>query len=260
MGVGYRDLGYYENSCPLVNDDPQVVIQKQEIKNSDLDLKNYSDANTNQENYIFKMNPKQITIKLLNSILNKNENNDTKTINSLNMNEIDIIRNIYDLNNLDPTEYVMCYDYSNQHLIFLQKTILKLKKNGINVVLYIPPYTKAYLEKIPDDIDQRFRNQIVDTSTRSNVKFYDLSTKYSEMNIFQDHTHVARNSDSRIYSMDIANIILSNLNNQSEDYSNVSKYHLTNKTNFENLYTSNTKLTGADLSLADLVGRRSLRH
>ena len=61
---------------------------------------------------------------------------------------------------------------------------------------------------MPQVLRESLTNSVYNISKEFNAEFYDLSDRYKTKNIFEDHTHIAKNQKSIIFSEDIAKIIL----------------------------------------------------
>lgn len=99
--------------------------------------------------------------------------------------------NVYDLNTKD-----------------LEKIILELKKNNIKVILLSTPLSRVYLDTINDSDIEIFKNTLQKISKKYNIPIHHFYDRYSDMNVWSDISHVAINKDAEIFSNDIANIIL----------------------------------------------------
>jgi len=93
----------------------------------------------------------------------------------------------------------------------LKKIIAGLQKNNIKVILFITPFSAAYLDTIPDSEKKIFHSIMKNISKEFNVKIYFLEEKYLDLNVWSDPTHIAFNKDSIIYSDDVAKIIFSEI-------------------------------------------------
>jgi len=99
----------------------------------------------------------------------------------------------------------------NKQVQSLVNLIQKFQQNDIKIVLFLTPLSKYYLITIPDSQNTIFNATINYIKDETNVSIYDLRYKYSEMEIWSDISHVAFNTNSLIYSNDIAEIIQSEL-------------------------------------------------
>jgi len=100
-------------------------------------------------------------------------------------------------------------DHSNEDL---KKIILELKKNDIEVILFSTPLSRIYLDKIDSDDIEIFKEVLQNISNEFDVKIYHFYDKYADLNVWTDISHVSTHQKASIYSTDIANIILNEIN------------------------------------------------
>lgn len=100
---------------------------------------------------------------------------------------------------------------SSDQLRAFKETIEKLQKNDIQIVVFTLPLHKNYLQVVPEEDKKIFRNTLVEISQDYDVKIYDFTDKYSELNVWKDPYHIALNPKSTIFSHDIAQMILSEI-------------------------------------------------
>jgi len=94
----------------------------------------------------------------------------------------------------------------------LKKIISELKKNDIEVILFSTPLSRIYLDKIGSADIEIFEAALQKISDEFDVKLYHFHDKYADTNVWSDISHVSTNPNSSIYSTDIANIILNEIN------------------------------------------------
>ena len=99
---------------------------------------------------------------------------------------------------------------SNQLHAF-KDTIEKLQKNDIQIVVFTLPLHKNYLQVVPEEDKKIFRDTLDEISQYYDVKIYDFTDKYSKLNVWKDPYHIALNPKSIIFSHDIAQMILSEI-------------------------------------------------
>lgn len=92
-----------------------------------------------------------------------------------------------------------------------KKTIEKLQKNNIKVVVFAVPLHKNYLQVVPESDKEKFKNTLDEISQDYDVRIYDFTNRYSQLDIWKDPYHVALNPKSNIFSHDIAQMILSEI-------------------------------------------------
>ena len=100
---------------------------------------------------------------------------------------------------------------TDKQTILLIKMINDLKKNGIKVVLFTTPLHKVYLEELTESQKITFDEILEKIHRETNVKIYNLTEKYSDLPIWTNTSHVAFNTDSLIYSQDMVQIILNEI-------------------------------------------------
>ena len=113
--------------------------------------------------------------------------------------------------NIDNTGLVysdLKFSKENADYIALQKIISKLKENDISVILFIIPQHKSTLQNYSEDYVESFMSLLDEISKTQNLTFHNLFSKYSEMNIWTDRSHIAINKKSIVYSEDVAKIII----------------------------------------------------
>lgn len=96
----------------------------------------------------------------------------------------------------------------NQNVIALKKIISKLHEYNVKVIIFTAPENKFYLENMPQEEKISFDLVLKNISTEENVNVYNLRDKYNDLHIWADPTHLVINENSSIYSEDIGNIIL----------------------------------------------------
>ena len=89
----------------------------------------------------------------------------------------------------------------------LKEIIELLQNNDIKVIIFVLPQQKYFLDLIPEDDKAIFYASLEEIKSEFNVKIYDLSDDYADLNIWMDHNHVAYNKKSMIFSDDIYKII-----------------------------------------------------
>ncbi|MFB5631652.1 MAG: D-alanyl-lipoteichoic acid biosynthesis protein DltD [Nitrosopumilaceae archaeon] len=222
-GIGYRDIGYIENDCLITNDFipynnktiEEVLIQYESKKLFDpseiIDAKNPKFELFD----LSEFHPKYITIELLRHYLKGEKSYELTISNQSGISEIPLgdfksseIVNIDDLNSLDSEVYGMCYDYRDQELDNLRIVMNKLIVKEPRIIIFIPPFTQSYIEKMPPELRESLTTSVFNIAKEFDAEFYDLSEHYKSSNIFEDHTHIAKNPKSIVFSEDIAKIIL----------------------------------------------------
>ena len=107
--------------------------------------------------------------------------------------------------NQDPT-------LTNEQIDYLKK-IIKLSQNqNTELIIIVLPQQEYFLDLVPKQDEKLFLNSLDKLQNEFDVKIYDMSRNYENLEIWQDHNHVAFNPKSEIFSNDIYQIIIDELN------------------------------------------------
>ena len=250
MGVGFRDIGLGDGICNVIDDISEST--KKSIKKESKIIE--SDTNP-----IFTSNPKHITVELLRHYLEGNKEKHLLTEDNVQI-SIPLMdggpTNIIDIEILNgnrvPSHGCLDSQKKNTELDDLRTIIQKLKENNIRVILFVPPFTKAYLQSIPTHIEVHLIGLLRQVAIEHSVEFYDLSHKYETSNIFSDSEHVAHHSDSTVYSKDIAQIILKQTHSPIMRHIDVSSIEITKNTDLSFVDLAYANLSKIDLSNVNL--------
>ena len=101
---------------------------------------------------------------------------------------------------------------TNEQINYLFDIIELTQEKEINFILIILPQHEYFLDLVPERDEILFSNTITKLEKEFDIKIYDLSRNYENLNIWQDHNHVAFNTKSEIFSNDIYEIIIDKLN------------------------------------------------
>lgn len=117
--------------------------------------------------------------------------------------------NFRDLSNIQ-REYMSSIEPAerNSNLSYLKRIVDKLQENDIKVILFITPHSKIFLDYFPENEKIIFEQIIENISKENKIKIYSKIEKYSELNVWHDHTHLAVNNNTNFYSKDVAKFIL----------------------------------------------------
>ena len=100
----------------------------------------------------------------------------------------------------------------NDKIENFRKIIEKLQESNIKVVLFITPLHENFISNV-EESEKRKLYDIVNKSAKDfNLDVYDFHDKYAELPIWLDVNHVAYHKDSMIYSDDVAEMIILELN------------------------------------------------
>jgi len=97
---------------------------------------------------------------------------------------------------------------NNEQLDYFKRILTEMEKNDIKIVIFTTPLSKFYLDNISVSDKQNFKQIINEISNEFNVSVYNFSNNYTTLDIWSDISHVAFNKNSMIYSDDVANMIL----------------------------------------------------
>ncbi len=104
------------------------------------------------------------------------------------------------------------FDDSGKNANALKKIITKFKKNDLDVILFVTPLSNIYLDNFSED-DKLDMFYFMDTLKNDyNIKIFYFHDKYKDLNIWTDPQHVAYNENTLIFSDDILQIILQEIN------------------------------------------------
>ena len=96
----------------------------------------------------------------------------------------------------------------SKRIIALNQILHKFQKNGIKVILYSTPESKAmYSAFQPEDLKD-FQIMLSNKSNEFSIPVYFLHDKYVDLEIWRETLHIAIHSDAQIYTDDILKIIL----------------------------------------------------
>ncbi|WP_371504437.1 hypothetical protein [Nitrosopumilus adriaticus] len=147
------------------------------------------------------------------------------------------LRNIFQNSNLFPNSDIFYQDYtpfmtfhsyhtiiesdlyftstiqplSVSHMENFNKIIQKLRENDIETIIFTTPHHRSYLETIPVSQQELFASLISNTTDNFSINSYDFTSRYQDLEIWRNPTHVAFNTESLIYSDDVASMIISEI-------------------------------------------------
>lgn len=101
---------------------------------------------------------------------------------------------------------------TNEKFQYFKKFLQEMKNEEIKVIIFTTPVHKYYLENIPDKDKKEFELILDEIEKEYNLKIYDFSDKYTDMQIWYNLSHVSYNKKSMIYSEDISEMIISEFN------------------------------------------------
>jgi hypothetical protein len=166
-------------------------------------------------------NPQLLTRNVLNDFFNitseleQNNSKKTKTIAHTPFYKYSQISHIMTNEELkkevfDPSNWK---DSSREHTNYnaLQKYIQKLQKNNIEIIIFTTPLQKYYLNNLSESQKNNF-STLLEKLSNNGIKIYELEEKYKNLNIWDNPTHVSLHSNATIFSTEIAEIIVQEIN------------------------------------------------
>ena len=84
-----------------------------------------------------------------------------------------------------------------------------MKNNEIEVVIFTTPVHKYYLENMQDKDKKEFQLMLNEIMKENNLKIYEFSDKYTELQIWYNLSHVSYNKKAMIYSEGVSEMIIS---------------------------------------------------
>ena len=93
------------------------------------------------------------------------------------------------------------YDSFNEIISIFQQ-------NNIKVIIFITPHNDSTIESLSDNDKKNFEQMILNIEINNDIQIYSLLQNYSKMNVWTSPDHVTLSKDGFIYSKDISNIIL----------------------------------------------------
>tara|TARA_B100000678_G_scaffold84604_1_gene70333 strand:- start:1496 stop:2443 length:948 start_codon:yes stop_codon:yes gene_type:complete len=96
----------------------------------------------------------------------------------------------------------------HQEVQHFEKIISEFQKNNIKVVIFTTPVHNLYYNALSDSVKDDFNKLLERISNDYDVKIYDFSNEFGDMDIYWDLIHVSYNEKSLVYSETAAKIIL----------------------------------------------------
>ena len=97
---------------------------------------------------------------------------------------------------------------AHQEVQHFEKIISEFQKNNIKVVIFTTPVHNLYYNVLSDSVKDDFNKLLERISNDYDVKIYDFSNEFGDMDIYWDLIHVSYNEKSLVYSESAAKIIL----------------------------------------------------
>ena len=102
---------------------------------------------------------------------------------------------------------------SNEQFQYFKKFLQEMKNNEIEVIIFTTPVHKYYLENMQDKDKKEFQLMLNEIMKENNLKIYEFSNKYAELQIWYNLSHVSYNKKAIIYSEGVSEMIISELKN-----------------------------------------------
>ena len=90
----------------------------------------------------------------------------------------------------------------------LRKILKELQKNDIKVVIFTNPYHRLLINSFDDSEISNFETMLKNNSNEFNFNTYFLHDKYADLNIWREFLHIAIQPEGKIFSDDVLQIIL----------------------------------------------------
>lgn len=217
-GISYRDFG---DAMPSGQQFKKPVAYLPDIeqmeKNVFLKLKIPSTT------FSFMDNPQEITLEALHFLSTKLLKPNTSSSSyypwpnepfEINRNYTSVLNNtqlaLY--YNTHPNEFYGISSVSdNENAIALEEIISKLQKHHIKIIIFTTPQSRYFLDTLSNPDKKNFNSILEKISTDCGIRIYQLNDNYTNLNVWNDPTHVTFGGNGTIYSNDISTIILGEL-------------------------------------------------
>lgn len=101
---------------------------------------------------------------------------------------------------------------NNEQVRFFKQIIRELQENKIKVVIFTTPLHKIYLNELNQESKDTFNKILNEVLNEFDVKIYNYTDKYSDLPVWNNLDHLAYNENSMMFSEDIAEMILLEIN------------------------------------------------
>jgi hypothetical protein len=203
-GISYRDFNFpYQNTVSSILLDPQQTLSSK--------LHDY-----NQLENIFPSNPQWLTRNIIDKVLKINEKEPKK--------EPDIVVEINtpfysyfgagiistddELKNKNiPVKTWVDSKTKIENIYDLKKIISEVQKHGTKVIIFTTPLHQYYLDELSNSQKNQLDFLLNDLRENHDVKIYKFEKKYSELNMWNDLTHISLHRNVTEYNYDVAEMI-----------------------------------------------------
>ena len=97
---------------------------------------------------------------------------------------------------------------NNKQVEFFKKMIQTFQSKNIKVVIFTTPLHDFYLAEMSDESKIAFNEILDEISNEFDIKIYHFTDKYSGLQIWNNLDHIAYNENSMIFTHDVAEMIL----------------------------------------------------
>jgi len=213
IGIRYMDFSSYKNN-PNFSFGPQPILDLFFNNQEKLELFREKSIPTIDLNN-FK-NPKLSTMKFISWIENKEKVELKQPLweRSTEFSEGWETVKINDMDGVEDFPYKNTRKFHGEieedglGVLALKIMIEEFKKNDIDVVVYSTPHHDKFRDSMNTDDLQKFRTILEEISIEYEIPVEFLDERYSDLEIWENYDHIARNPKALIYSEDVAEIIL----------------------------------------------------
>lgn len=204
-GISARD---FNDDLPILEKPSKPLLEPSRVFQNFLTY-----VNSNFLNLPDDFNPKLITLKKIRGITENSYDypkapfyrfDYTRNFNTQTDEELKTSANTYDKIQFRDSE-------PNHNQIAFKKIIDKLKENNIKIILFTTPQHKYAYNLVEKSDKLVFENILQDISDHSNTEINSFTDKYSDMDVWRNLNHIVTSESSLIYSDDIGNLILQEL-------------------------------------------------
>ncbi len=90
----------------------------------------------------------------------------------------------------------------------LKKILRELQKNDIKIIIITNPYHRVLIDSFDDSEISNFETMLKNNANEFNFDTYLFQDKYADLNIWREYLHIAIQPEGKIFSDDVLQIIL----------------------------------------------------
>lgn len=205
-GISYRDFG-------------SIDIKQ----NSSLEINNFLSNSLDQIFKINRINPKLITLEAIRNIFSSTDifppegnriyienqpffSYDRSQMIIVSDEELQKQKIITQIPNIEKKD-------SNDQFQYFKKFLQEMENEKIEVVIFTTPVHRYYLENIPEKDKKEFQLILNEIGEEGNLKIYEFTDKYADLQIWYNLSHVSYNKKAMIYSEGVSEMIISEFRN-----------------------------------------------